>query len=126
MNAKTTNLSKDFLERQRSRLIALRAALGDTRTAREDEEHAIQAESGGRAAEYEDDAQKLAMLELDENLANRATTRRTYVERALQKIEEGTYGVSDASGKPIQLERLEAVPEAIYTLAEQQAREPAV
>jgi DnaK suppressor protein len=45
------------------------------------------------------------------------------VNRALKKIEEGTYGLSDRSGKPIPRERLEAVPEALYTLSEEQALE---
>jgi DnaK suppressor protein len=51
----------------------------------------------------------------DERLSN--------IERALQKIDEGTYGLSDASGKPIPAERLKAFPEALYTEAEQRQRE---
>jgi len=47
------------------------------------------------------------------------------IERALQKIEDGTYGLSDASGAPIPIERLEAAPEALYTLAEQKSRDAA-
>jgi len=31
----------------------------------------------------------------------------------LSKIEDGTYGLSDVSGRPIAKERLEAMPEAI-------------
>jgi len=38
----------------------------------------------------------------------------------LEKIEEGTYGLSDVSGKPIPRQRLEAVPAAICTLDEEQ------
>jgi DnaK suppressor protein len=106
-------------------LVALRAELRHAREAQESEEKDIQSESDGRAREYEEDAQNLAMLELEGNLANRAALRLAHIERALQKIDEGTYGASDASGKLIPVERLEAVPEAIYTLAEQQAREPA-
>jgi DnaK suppressor protein len=45
------------------------------------------------------------------------------VNRALKKIEEGTYGLSDRSGKPTPRERLEAVPEALYTLNEEQVLE---
>src|SRR3712207_6898461 len=47
-------------------------------------------------------------------------SRLRYVERALQKIEEGTYGLSDDSGQPIPRGRLEAVPEAIRTVEEQE------
>jgi DnaK suppressor protein len=35
------------------------------------------------------------------------------VERALQKLEEGTYGVCDVGGEPIGQERLEAIPWAV-------------
>lgn len=125
MNTKTSRFAAPFLEHQRRRLIALRTELRQAREAQETEEKDIQSESGGRAREYEEDAQNLAMLELDGNLATRAALRLAHIERALQKIDEGTYGVSDISEKLIPVERLEAVPEAIYTLAEQQAREPA-
>jgi RNA polymerase-binding protein DksA len=32
------------------------------------------------------------------------------IEKALARIEDGTYGISEVSGKPIPIERLEAVP----------------
>jgi DnaK suppressor protein len=38
------------------------------------------------------------------------------VERALQRMDEGTYGLSEASGRPIPLERLEALPWATTTV----------
>ncbi len=37
------------------------------------------------------------------------------VERALQRMDEGTYGLSEVSGRPIPLERLEALPWATTT-----------
>ena len=36
------------------------------------------------------------------------------IDRALNKISEGTYGICEATGEPIILARLEAVPEARY------------
>jgi RNA polymerase-binding transcription factor DksA len=45
------------------------------------------------------------------------------IERALQKIDEGTYGLSDESGEPIPQARLEAFPDALYTEREQEERE---
>ena len=45
------------------------------------------------------------------------------IERALKKIELGTYGLSDVSGKPIPRERLEAMPEAVLTVEEAAAKE---
>ena len=41
------------------------------------------------------------------------------VEHALQRIEDGTYGICEVSGKPIPVERLEARP-AATTLVEHQ------
>ncbi len=124
MNTKAPRFSASFLERQRRHLLALRAELLRTRQAQQAEEREIDSEASGRAREDEEDAQNLAIRELDDNLAGRAAARLAHVERALQKIDEGTYGVSDASGSLIPLERLEVMPEAIYTLAEQQSREP--
>jgi DnaK suppressor protein len=45
------------------------------------------------------------------------------IDRALQRIEEGTYGISEVSDKPIPIERLEAVPYAT-TLVDEQPPEP--
>lgn len=37
------------------------------------------------------------------------------IDRALEKIEEGTYGVCDVTGDPIPVKRLEAIPYATMT-----------
>lgn len=41
------------------------------------------------------------------------------IERALEKIEEGTYGICDITGEDIPLPRLEAVPYATMTVKAQ-------
>ena len=53
----------------------------------------------------------------------RDLTRRGRIERALQKLEQGTYGLSDDSGEPIARERLDSMPEAIYSVQDEAARE---
>ena len=58
--------------------------------------------------------------EMDATIAEQVEQRLEIVNRALQKVEEGTYGLSDISGEPIPRGRLEAVPEAIRTVEEQQ------
>lgn len=40
-------------------------------------------------------------------------------EDALKRIEEGRFGVSEKSGDPIPVERLEALPTARYTVEEE-------
>jgi DnaK suppressor protein len=108
-------LDKAFIEQQRRRLTKLRDQLRQAAQAGEKEEAQIRSQSLGEAHESEDDAQKLAMLELEGATVQRSMQRLTRIERALQKIENGTYGFSDADGAPIPRERLEAVPEAIYS-----------
>lgn len=45
------------------------------------------------------------------------------IDRALEKIDENTYGVCDISGKEIPLPRLEAVPYAVTTVEIQEKME---
>jgi DnaK suppressor protein len=119
----STKLDAAFIERQRQSLTKLRASLLSAAKDDEADEEATKSASAGGPTEYEDDAQKLATLELDGNLVVRDIARLEQVDRALKKIEEGTYGSSDMSGEPIPRERLEAAPEAIYTVAEERQRE---
>jgi DnaK suppressor protein len=125
MTSTTTKLDQAFLEQQRRKLTQLREQLLRATQAGETEQSEIRSQSLGQAHESEDDAQKLAMLEIDGAAVERSRQRLTSVERALQKIQDGTYGLSDVSGAPIPRERLEAMPEAIYTLSELKARESA-
>jgi DnaK suppressor protein len=125
MTAKAHPLDPGFVETQRQALLKLRVVLLNATRDGEADEAAIKEESAGGPREFEDDAQKLATLELDGNLVVRDVARLERVDRALKKIEEGTYGASDQSGQLIPRERLEAVPESIYTMAEEQARERA-
>ncbi|NGX42210.1 MAG: General stress protein 16O [Chlamydiae bacterium] len=46
-----------------------------------------------------------------------------YIERALEKIEENTYGTCDITGKEIPVARLEAVPYATMTVEAQEQLE---
>jgi DnaK suppressor protein len=114
-----SGLDATFIEKQRQVLSRLRTALLSAAQDGEADEATLNAEASGRPREYEEDAQKLAALELDGNLVVRNVARLSRVNRALEKIEAGTYGLSDVSGQAIPLARLEAVPEAICTLAEE-------
>ena len=42
------------------------------------------------------------------------------ITRALQKIEEGTYGLSDIDGSPIPVERLNILPYALTTVSQEE------
>ena len=123
MKDKTPDLEKAFLNRQQARLLKLHTELSSAKGAQEVEERGIREQSLDEAHESEDDAQKLSSLDTDDTLVSRNTQRLAMIERALEKIRHGTYGVSDASGKSIPRDRLEAMPEAIYTADEEAARE---
>jgi DnaK suppressor protein len=122
MTTPTSRLDPAFLGRQKRRLTELRQQILRVRRGEESAEASANADTRDQAREYED-AQKLAALELEGNLEAADDDRLSNIERALQKIADGTYGLSDASGAPIPMERLEAAPEALYTLAEQKSRD---
>jgi len=121
----TTRVDPTFLEQQKRRLTALRQEILSLRQGQQGERQGVNADLSGQARDYEDDAQRLAAVELQDNLLVHDDERLSNIERALQKIDEGSYGLSDTSGKTISIERLRASPEALYTEEEQRQREAA-
>jgi DnaK suppressor protein len=69
-----------------------------------------------QADEGTDDFGRTVNLEI----SNRESLVLRQVERALEKIEEGTYGLCDISGKEIPIKRLEAIPYATMTVDSQE------
>ncbi len=123
MTGKSTRFDQAFLDGKRRLLTTLRDQLRKAADSAEGDEAGLKSAALAQAHEYEDDAQKLAMLETEGNLVSRDIERLSRIERALSKIDEGTYGFSDVSGKPIPVARLEATPDAINTVQEQEANE---
>jgi len=123
MKNPTSGIDSAFVEKQRQHLLRLRADLIAAAHASESDEAEVKGQRAGGAVELEEDAQALDALERDGNLVVRDIARLERVDRALEKIKEGTYGLSDKSGEAIARERLEAVPEALYTLGEEQTLE---
>ncbi|MDQ6873286.1 MAG: TraR/DksA C4-type zinc finger protein [Gemmatimonadota bacterium] len=122
MSAKST-LDPQFIATQRKRLEALKAELlGADRTAQE-ETRKGQEDGGAEAEEYEDAAQVLDLEEVLQARHDVDQPRLANIDRALKKIELGTYGLCDKSGKAIPKERLEASPEAVLTVEEAAAKE---
>jgi DnaK suppressor protein len=102
------------VERARSLLDAERAQvqrlLADLDTARTDDHEAE------RDAAYP--AQPLAQQGVDDAVAARLRNRLAALDRALQRVQDGSYGRSIRSGAPIPDERLEADPAAELTVRE--------
>ena len=125
MTTLKSRFDQTFLDRQKRRLTELRGQLLGVREGQASEQVSANAAGAGQARASEDDAEKLSTLELQGNLAAVDNVRLSNIARALQKIAEGTYGLSDGSGAPIPVERLEASPEALYTVKEQESRDSA-
>jgi DnaK suppressor protein len=117
-------LDKEFVEKQSERLEELRAELARMVEGLEEDQQ-DRAESEGDMTENDsgDMSQSLFTREMDATVEQTMEKRLESVDRALQKIEEGTYGICDDTGEPIPRGRLEAMPEAIYTVEAQQRRE---
>ncbi|MFK4441770.1 DnaK suppressor protein [Caballeronia udeis] len=123
MSGTQGGLGEAFITQQRTRLEALRRQLLGGEEDTFANERTAQEQHGDEAEELEDEAQGAAQQEVNQALHDVNDQRISDIERALQKIAEGTYGFSDASGDPIPKARLEATPEAIFTLEEQSKRE---
>jgi DnaK suppressor protein len=114
-------LDQQFVESQRERLVGLRDELVRIREGMADDQRDL-GEKEGDFTEHDsgDMSQNMFTREMDASIGEQAERRLQEVARALQKIEEGTYGLSDDSGELIPRGRLEAVPEALRTVEEQQ------
>jgi DnaK suppressor protein len=109
------------LSQARARLSAERTEveglLGDAEAAGQ-QDRASEDETGDIA----DPAQPLTAEGIDDAVADSLRDRLAALDRALQRLDDGTYGRSVRSGLPIPDERLEADPAAEFTVEEAQAR----
>jgi len=108
----TEERARELLARERARIERALAALSEREDASE-LSHLDQHPA--------DTATELFDEELDQGLEAQLREELAAVERAERRLEEGTYGRSVESGKPIPDARLEAIPWAERT-AEEQAR----
>ena len=111
-------LGQEDLERFRQRLETERSAVESRIEARgRDVQATVRDEEG-----VGDQADEAGLLYDREQAIDDADFERDTLEqidRALQRIDAGTYGVSEVSGKPIPIDRLEAVPYATTLVDEQ-------
>ena len=114
-------LDQDFVEGQRRRLIDLRDELRGVRDRLQEDERELEGQGDDFAeTDIGDLSQSIFDREMDASVGEGIERRLGEVERALQKIQEGTYGVCVDTGEEIPRGRLEAVPEAIRTVEAQQ------
>jgi DnaK suppressor protein len=99
--------ARSLLDAERTRVQQLLADLGTDRT----DDHEAE-----RDAAYP--AQPLAQQGVDDAVAAGLRDRLAALDRAVQRVEDGSYGRSIRSGAPIPDERLEADPAAELTVQE--------
>jgi len=116
-------MSDEFIDRQRCRLEALRDQLLGLEAGLVREVQKFNEERDGEPLEFEESAQGATMEETRQIMHDVDRARLHAIDRALQKIEQGTYGFSDASGRVIPKPRLDAVPEATLRVDEVTAAE---
>ena len=102
--------AKELLDRERERIEGLLANLRSP--AGNDELSDVDQHLGDAASE-------LTQQETDEGLAEDLDERLAAIERAENRLRDGTYGISVESGEPIPDGRLELVPWAERTADEQ-------
>jgi DnaK suppressor protein len=108
------NRARELLRAERE---DLQRMLRGTETAADEDLH-----SYDRPGDEVDAGQELAAEANDNAVVGDLRARLDAVDRALARIEVGTYGKSVLSGEPIPEERLEADPAAELTIAEARAR----
>lgn len=109
------SLSKKEIEKYKERLIEMRRELVDTLEENSREVKSPEESKGysqHQADEGTDDFNRRIHIQLNAEETN--TLKQ--IDRALEKIEENTYGTCDVTGKPINKKRLDAIPYAIMTV----------
>lgn len=123
MTDHTNHLTAAFIASQKVLLLEALEQLTSNSQAASSEERQLQNNSLNRPEGSGDDAQKTTLRDNDAARFEHNVGRLGAIRRALQKIDDGTYGLSDESGKPIPMKRLEAVPESVLTVEESAAHE---
>jgi DnaK suppressor protein len=116
-------LDEKFVARQKERLQDLKEELLRIRSGMSADERQRAENEGDTQLDSGDMSQEMFTREMDATIGEQVERRLKDVDRALQKIDEGTYGICDDTAEPIPRGRLEAVPEAIRTVEAQQRYE---
>ena len=112
-------LSKSEIETFKKQLEDLRGQLSHTLKSVSDE-----VKSGDESKGYSQHQADEGTDDFDQTISIEVSSKEQgmvrQIDRALEKIEEGTYGICDLSGDEIPIKRLEAVPYATMTVAAQE------
>ncbi len=120
--AYTKDFDVKFLKAQRDLLDEEKAKLLGQATRLENEANSLIEEAEMGDVQFDDEGGEgdTMVVERERDLALSAQARQTIadIDEALARLEKGTYGYSEASGRPIPRERLEAIPWATVLVEE--------
>jgi DnaK suppressor protein len=116
-------LDREFIERQRASLEQTRDELAGLKEGLVEDDQDRGENQAYETSDAGDLGREMHTRQLDETVSGQVDSRLENVERALQKIDEGSYGICDDTGEEIPKGRLEAVPEAVTTVEAQQRRD---
>lgn len=118
-----SHLDQEFVEGQREKLRSLREELTQMNEGLEEDVQDRAEEEDENLSDRGDMSQHMFTREMDATVGRQVERRVETIDRALEKIEEGSYGICDETGEEIPKGRLEAVPEAVHTVEAQQRLE---
>lgn len=118
--------ARRLLEEEKARLEQVHSAFDDEHLTDESERESV-AELSGADQHQADIGTETFEREKDLSILENVEAELTDIEHALQRLNDGTYGICEACGRPIDSERLEAMPATRLcledqTVAERQAR----
>jgi RNA polymerase-binding transcription factor DksA len=118
----TKDFDVKFLKAQRDELLSRRAGELARATRLEDEATSLIEDGEMGDVQFDDEGGEgdtmVVQRDLDRVLSSQARQTIGDIDAALARIEAGTYGYSEVSGRPIPRERLEAIPETTVLAAE--------
>lgn len=117
MDTATINELKAQLEAEQQKLLAELASVGRINPDNPGDWEPVPSDAEERSTDLNDFADSIEAFETNAAVLKQLETQLVDVQGALAKIEEGTYGVCEVSGEPIEAERLRANPAARTCLA---------
>jgi RNA polymerase-binding transcription factor DksA len=107
------------LDAERQRLEGVKDSFADEHLTDEREDESVSELSGGMDQHQADVGTETFEREKDLSILEQVDAELADVERALQRLDDGTYGQCEFDGKPIPEERLEVMPAARFCLEHQ-------
>lgn len=103
---------KDLLEKEKETLLGELSTVGRKNPENPKDWEAIEPDMGNTGADENEVADSMEEFGTNKAILEQLETRLWEVNKALKKIEDGTYGICEVSGEHIELDRLEANPAA--------------